>query len=120
MGIAGEFNDDFRAEDLCSVADLAGGAMSDLINSIPPEEIPTTARLYTPILTRQSVKSTILTAWFSETGVPLKKLFCLVRPNGDDEIRFSFGCPEVSVGNSYPGQLWVPPDQSWKRNWRST
>lgn len=119
IGIAGEFDDDFRAEDLCSIPDLAGGAMTELLNSIRKDTIPKSEKLYTPSSGRNSTKTTILASWFADVNVPLRKLFCLVRPDVHHGIRVSFGNPEVRIGNTYTGQVWLPPDKGWTRNWRN-
>ena len=119
IGIAGEFDDGYRAEDLCSIPDLVGGAMSDMIDAIPTGSIPKIGNLFTPTFGRRSTKATILAAWFANQNVPLKKLFCLVRPDAENQIRVSFGTPDVQLGGQYTGRIWVPPDNGWERNWRS-
>jgi len=119
IGIAGDFDDDYRAEDLCSIPDLVGGAMSDMINAMPKYAIPKTAGLYTPVLTHQSTKATILAAWFACLNGPLKKLLCLIRPDTNDGFYVSLGTPEVDFCDMHSSHLWLPPDPGWKWNWRT-
>ena len=115
FGIASKFDDDLRAEDLCSIPDLVGGAMSEMLNSISPGSIPKSAPLYTPGMRKPSIKSGMILAWRSDLQSPLKHIFCLVRPD-KDRMRLSFADPVVTIGGDMPRQLWVPPNKKWMRN----
>lgn len=118
IGIAGAFDDGLLAEDLCSIPDLVGGSMSDVINAVPKNVIPKAGTFYTPIFQRQTTKATVLASWFAGLNGPLKKLFCLVRPDAHGGISILFGTPDVQIDAPYPRQIWLPPDRDWNRNWR--
>lgn len=115
FGIASKFDDGLRAEDLCSIPDLVGGALSELMNDISKSGIPKSAPLYTPSMRQASIKSSMILAWRSDLNASLKHVFCLVRRAGN-RMRLSFGDPTVSIGGDMPRQLWVPPDRKWMRN----
>ena len=118
FGIASKFDDDYRAEDLCSIPDLVGGAIADTLNLLPKDGIPKTAPLYTPVMQQQSIKSTLILSWFANSNVSLKNVFCLVRPDENDTFRISFGDPRVTIGTDLPRTFWIPPDPKWQRNLR--
>jgi hypothetical protein len=118
LGIAGKFDDGRRAEDLCAIPDLVGGAVADCLTSIDKPAIPRSANIVTPALKRQSTKSNIIHSWFSTLSGPLSGMLCLVRPHESGFI-FSFANPDVTIGDAVVPQLWLPPsksDEKWRRS----
>jgi len=114
IGIAGKFDDGLRAEDLCSIPDLVGGAMSESFNAIDKGTIPRSSSLYTFSTKRISTKASLILGWFSGLKGQLKRLFCLVRPHSENAILFSFASPTINVNDPVNKVLILPTDKGWR------
>lgn len=117
IGIASKFDDGCRAEDLCSIPDLVGGAQAETLAALHGA-MPETTNLFTPTLGRLSTKTEVLSSWISwiaMRGQPLKYMFMAIRGAGENQLRFSFATPEAQIDPSGNTQLWVPLDKGWKK-----
>ena len=113
IGIAGKFEDDCRAEDLCAIPDLVGGAMCEYLNAYQRAEIPTTGNLHVPFTKNVSTKAEIINSWYASLSGSLSGVFCLVRPH-QRGFQLSFANPELGgAGNSE--RLWLPLSPDWRR-----
>lgn len=120
LGIAGKFEDNRRAEDLCAIPDLVGGAMAEMLTAIDKATIPRESDIVTPVLGRTSTKSKLVFSWFAGLKGPLKKLFCLVRAAPEGQVLISFADPSAKFGDNSTRQLILPPDKGWRdsiRHW---
>jgi hypothetical protein len=116
LGIAGKFDDGRRAEDLCAIPDLVGGAVAEFLSNIDKSAIPRSTNIVTPMLDRQSTKSSIINRWFSVLREPLAGLLCLVRSHESGYL-LSFGKPSITPGDAGVPRIWLPPD-NLEKNWR--
>jgi hypothetical protein len=119
LGVAGKFDDDRRAEDLASIADLAAGAVSECLTAMGVGRTPTCTNLSVPTQGPLATKTQMILAWLSDSRNALKKLTCVVRAASDGQFRISFGVPFVRL--RYPGEnwpIWVPPDKVWRNTLR--
>ena len=80
--------DHLRAEDLCSIPDLVGGAIADHLTSIKGI-IPGSGNLAIPMVDQRTKTAQIL-RWLSNLDGPLKHLVCVVKSAGPDQRRYSF------------------------------
>ena len=117
IGVSGKFDDDLRAEDLCSIPDLVGGAVAESLTSLGVA-IPQASGIFTPLFARQATKTNLLLQWISSLDGPLRFLMCIIRPAGDGQLLVSFGEPALHV-DRVPGLLWTPPDKGWNESLRS-
>ncbi|KAA5541919.1 hypothetical protein FYK55_17130 [Roseiconus nitratireducens] len=118
LGIAGKFDDGRRAEDLCAIPDLVGGAVAECLTSIDKLGIPRSTNIVTPTLKRQKMKTNIIHSWFSTLDGPLSGMLCLVRPH-ESGVLLSFANPGLTLGDAGVARLWLPPDKSdekWQRS----
>ena len=116
IGVAGKFDDNLRAEDLCAIPDLVGGAMAENLNAMDKSSIPRETNLFTPVFKRVSTKATLILGWFASLNGPLKKLFCLVRGHSDGKILCSFSQPTILIDDPNVKTLWTPLDKGWRRS----
>jgi hypothetical protein len=117
LGVAGKFEDERRTEDLVSIVDLAGGALSELFSTVSIEDIPESPKVVVPMKGRISTKSQLIMTWLCEKKRPLKKMIWVVRSIESGGVRFSF----LNLQNltSLIGghlSLWLPPDKGWKKS----
>jgi hypothetical protein len=118
IGIAGEFNDERRAEDLCAIPDLVGGTVAEIL-TVLNGRIPESTSLYTPITGHLSTKAELIAGWVATNGSGLKQLVCVVRPAGDRQVRFSFADPFIDLDRRTASRrLWRPPDKGWRQSQR--
>jgi hypothetical protein len=115
IGIAGKFDDDRRAEDLCAIPDLVGGAIAESLTSIR-EIIPQFAHLTTTVPRHQSTKTDLILGWLSSLNGPLKYLLCAVTSAGEDQRRYSLANLTVRPATGVDSRLWFPPDKGWRRS----
>jgi hypothetical protein len=116
LGIAGKFDDGRRAEDLCAIPDLAGGAVAETMTAFQ-DSIPESAALFTPLTTRPTTKTEIIHSWLATLRGPLRHLLCALRPADDGGVRWSFGNSAVQPGIA--SRLWQPPDKGWRKSIQS-
>jgi hypothetical protein len=117
LGVAGKFDDNRRAEDLISIADLAGGAIAESLSSLGPESIPLSTNIFSYFHKHLSTKSQLIHAWLSLSNVPLKKLLCVVRPGDARGLLFSFGTPYCGFSQAITSlKMWLPPDKGWAKS----
>jgi len=121
IGIAGKFDDDRRAEDLCAIADLVGGALAEHLTMLDKRAIPRSTNIVTTVFKHSSTKAKIILSWFAMLQGALKRVVCLVRPHESGGLLISFTNPEVRVPGDISSQLWLPPDKGWinsSRAWK--
>lgn len=118
LGVSGKFDDDLRAEDLCSIPDLVGGAVAESLTSLG-KALPRSSGIFTPLFARQSTKTDLILSWISSLNGPLRYLLCVVRPAGDGNLLVSFTEPCTPPGRVPSFRLWTPPDKGWRESLRS-
>jgi hypothetical protein len=116
MGIAGKFDDGLRAEDLCAIPDLVGGAVAEHLNSLDKDTIPRKTSIVTPSAKRLSTKTQLLMAWFASLAGPLKRMLVLARENPGGGVLLSFADPEILREEPSQRTIWTPPDKGWRRS----
>jgi hypothetical protein len=117
LGIAGKFDDVRRAEDLISIVDLAGGALSESVGSLVALDLPRSPKLVVPIMKRMSTKVRLILIWLCESNRPLKKMIWVISKSAAGDRRWSL----LNLQNltDLPGKhspLWVPPDKGWRES----
>jgi hypothetical protein len=112
LGIAGKFDDDRRAEDLCAVPDLVAGALSEFLSSAPDGTF-NEAGLHIPKSTMYSTKAMLILGWLSTLSGPLKKASCLVIPDGHGGRNCNLFNLSAWIAVEDGGTLWTPPDKGW-------
>lgn len=113
-------SDEGFTEDLCSIPDLVGGAVSEYLNSIDVGSLPKFTNLQTLLWNRVATKTNCIMAWLASEQENLAVVFCLVRDHPDG-LSFSFASPTLAVGDLGAEPLWLPPDKGWPRaikSWR--
>jgi hypothetical protein len=114
LGVAGKFDDNKRAEDLASIADLAAGAISGVLNEFESNDaFPKSSKIIEPLTKRLATKTQVLFAWLSDSTVPLKKLICVLRPADSGKLQFAFLKPHTIL---QPTGMWFPPDKGWQES----
>ena len=111
LGIAGKFDDEYRAEDLISIVDLAAGAVADAFTSFPDDTILVSKNLLVPSGASVTTKAKLIYAWLSYSMTPLKKIVCLASPIEGGLFHVRFGTPVYAPN---PRGLWLPPDKRWR------
>ena len=115
FGIASKFEDNRRAEDLCAIPDLIGGAIAASLTELGgPRAISRQTELTTSLNKHIATKNALITAWFSEPS-QLKRMLCVVRPNENGTILMSFSTLTCRIAQQYDLKLWVPIDKGWKK-----
>ena len=79
-------NDKFDKEDLVSIPDLAGGALTELLTVHSNENNMPDDKTLVALSDNLSPKTTNLGGWLAENDYPLKKLFFRVEENETSEI----------------------------------
>jgi hypothetical protein len=98
LGIASKFTgDDRRAEDIVAIPDLAAGAFSDTLGSIGKSNMPTSGSGPMGAALSLQIKTTLINAWRSEAGKPLKHMNVVIRVADGGQTRVSFGAPIVRL-----------------------
>jgi len=117
LGIAGKFDDDRRAEDLISIVDLVGGALSESLCPLISEDFPASPNIVVPVPGRISTKSQLILAWLCASDRPLKKMIWVIGRSPAGNIKFSFLNPKNLTGQlGVNSPLWVPPDKGWNES----
>jgi hypothetical protein len=97
LGIASMFDDDRRAEDLVAIPDLAAGAFSETLTTIGKANMPTSGSGPSGTALFLQIKSSLVNAWRSEAGKPLKHLNAVIRVAEGGGTLVSFGAPFVRM-----------------------
>jgi hypothetical protein len=113
FGIASAFDDGRRAEDLCAIPDLVGGAVAEIMNPLR-DSMPHSAALFAPFTAQTSTKTDVILSWLATLRGPLKHLVCAVKPVGDS-FRWSFGTIAACRHAGLTTRLWRPPDKGWRK-----
>jgi hypothetical protein len=96
LGIASKFTDDERrAEDIVAIPDLAAGAFSETLTGIGKANMPTSGSGPSGTPQFLQIKATLINAWRSGAGKPLKHLDAVIRVAEGGLTRVSFGQPLV-------------------------
>lgn len=103
VGVASQFNDDLRAEDLVAIPDLAAGAYSETLTKIGKANMPTSGTGAMGAIFFAQTKSSLINTWRSEVDRPLKHMNAIIRPADAGQMRVSFGAPFSRM---------LPPDES--------
>jgi hypothetical protein len=93
LGIASQFDDGFRAEDLLAIPDLAAGAFSEGLTELGKSNIPTSERSRTGIDLSLQIKTMLINAWRIDESMPLKHLNLVINVTEDGKDRFTFCQP---------------------------
>ncbi len=93
LGIASQFDDGRRAEDIVAIPDLAAGAFSETLTSIGKSNMPTSGTGSSGVPLILQIKSTLINAWRSDGDKPLKHLNVVIRVAEGGQTRVSFGMP---------------------------
>lgn len=109
--ISGQIEDQKRAEDLCAIPDLVGGAVADYLEALPTGTGPDSQLLTTPAR-RLSTKSTLILGWLGLLKAGLKNVNVIVRPAGLGQLSVSFFDLSVIID---PTGLHLPPDRGWEK-----
>jgi hypothetical protein len=115
--IAGRCNDELLTEDLCSIPDLVGGAVTEYFNSIDTSTVPTSTNLQTLVWDRLSTKSHLINLWLGSAHPALSIIICLAREHAGN-LQLSFTSPFAFVGSTGASPLWLPLDKGWQRSAR--
>lgn len=116
LGIASQFDDERRAEDLVAIPDLAAGAYSELLSTMGKEKMPTSGTGPSDITGFVQIKSTLINAWRSGNSKSLKHMNAIVRPKENGQALVSFGSPFFRTprpGESLDGAPILNP--KWRR-----
>lgn len=97
LGIASQFDDDRRAEDLVAIPDLAAGAYSETLTTIGMSNMPASGTGASEIPQFVQIKSSLINAWRYDNTKPLKHMNAIIRPTESREILVSFGSPFSQV-----------------------
>lgn len=92
VGVASQFVDDLRAEDLVAIPDLAAGAYSETLTTMGKVNMPTSGTGPQGAKLFLQIKSSLINTWRSNTEKPLKHLNAVIRPV-DGQMLVSFGAP---------------------------
>ena len=116
VGVASQFDDDLRAEDLVAIPDLAAGAYSETLTTIGKVNMPTSGSGPMGAKLSLQIKSSLINAWRSEIDKPLKHMNAVIRPAEGGQILVSFGSPFSR--QPFPGES---ADEALKLNskWRT-
>jgi len=116
LGIASKFDDERRAEDLVAIPDLAAGAFSETLTTIGKSSMPTSGSGPRDTGLFIQIKSTLINAWRSEAGKPLKHMNAVIRIAGGGQTLVSFGSPLSRIlrpGESTEGAPTL--NSKWRR-----
>ncbi len=118
LSIAGKCKDDLFSEDLCSVPDLVGGALSESLSRMGAASMPQSTNLFTPLMKPVATKTQIINHWLALRHQKMSVIICVIR-EGENGLLLSFGSPSIIAGDIGSRQLWLPPDRGWDRVIRS-
>lgn len=93
LGIASQFDDDLRAEDLVAIPDLAAGAYSEMLTKMGKANLPTSGSGPSGTALFVQIKSSLINTWRSQTDKPLKHMNAVIRPAQGGQMLVSFGAP---------------------------
>ena len=93
LGIASQFDDDRRAEDLVAIPDLAAGAYSETLTTIGNANMPTSGTGTSDMTQFVQIKSSLINAWRFDNTKPLKHMNAIIRSIESGEMLVSFGSP---------------------------
>ncbi len=93
VGVASQFDDDLRAEDLVAIPDLAAGAYSETLTLMGKASMPTSGTGPMDAILFEQIKSSLINTWRSEIDKPLKHMNALIRRADAGQMRVSFGAP---------------------------
>jgi hypothetical protein len=93
LGIASQFDDDLRAEDLVAIPDVAAGAFSETLTTMGKANMPTSGSGPSGTALFVQTKSSLINAWRSETDKPLKHMNAVFRVAEGGQTLVSFGSP---------------------------
>ncbi|MDY3558557.1 hypothetical protein R5W23_005677 [Gemmata sp. JC673] len=92
VGVASQFDDDLRAEDLVAIPDLAAGAYSETLTTMGKENMPTSGTGPQGAKLFLQIKSSLINSWRYDSSKPLKHMNAVIRSfNG--QMLVSFGAP---------------------------
>ena len=116
VGVASEFDDDLRAEDLVAIPDLAAGAYSETLSSIGKANMPTAGTGPMGGNVFVQIKCSLINTWRSEIDKPLKHMNVVIRPAEGGQTLVSFGSPfsrMLRPGESKEGAPML--NSKWRR-----
>lgn len=116
IGIASKFDDNRRAEDLCSIPDLVGGAVAEQLNATNPDSIPRSSNLANVLTSPLSTKSALIWEWAGNGRGRLKRHLILVRDDGVGKVLVSFAAFQKFGPAEIQHGLWLPPDKGWRKS----
>jgi hypothetical protein len=93
QGVASQFDDGLRAEDLVAIPDLAAGAYSEMLTKMGKSNIPTSGVGPSGMKLFVQVKTTLINSWRSDNSKPLKHMNAVIRKAIDGQTHISFGSP---------------------------
>lgn len=93
LGIASQFDDDLRAEDLVAIPDLAAGAFSETLSTIGKANMPTSGVGPMGLTRFVQIKSSLINTWRYDNSKPLKHMNAVIRSAPDGQMLVSFGSP---------------------------
>jgi hypothetical protein len=93
VGVASQFDDDLRAEDLVAIPDLAAGAYSETLTTMGKANMPTSGSGPMGAAVFVQVKSILINTWRSDTEKPLKHMNAVIRRAEGGQMLVSFGAP---------------------------
>ncbi|HQZ66534.1 MAG TPA: hypothetical protein PLY87_15695 [Planctomycetaceae bacterium] len=116
VGVASQFDDDLRAEDLVAIPDLAAGAYSETLSTIGKANMPTSGTGPMGGTSFVHIKSSLINAWRSEIDKPLKHMNAVIRPAEDGQTLVSFGSPFSRMLRSGESAEGAPVlNSKWRR-----
>lgn len=116
LGIASQFNDDLRAEDLVAIPDLAAGAFSETLTTMGKANMPTSGSGPDGTSMFVQIKSNLINAWRSDSTKPLKQMNAVIRGAEGGQTLVSFGSPFPQMlrrGESAEGAPML--NSKWRR-----
>jgi hypothetical protein len=93
LGIASQFDDDRRAEDLVAIPDLAAGAFSETLTTMGKANMPSSGTGPSGMTLFVQIKSSLINAWRHDNSKPLKHMNAVIRAAGGGQMLVSFGSP---------------------------
>jgi hypothetical protein len=116
LGIASQFDDDLRAEDLVAIPDLAAGAYSETLTNMGKANIPTSGSGPSGTALLVQIKSSLINTWRSETDKPLKHMNAVIRLAEGGRMLVSFGAPFPRMLRSGEATEGAPTlNAKWRR-----
>ncbi len=116
LGIASQFDDDSRAEDLVAIPDLAAGAFSDTLTTMGKSNMQTSGSGPQCVSLWLQIKSSLINTWRYDNSKPLKHLNAVIRCTSAGEMMVSFASPFTRLlrpGESVDGAPTL--NSKWRR-----